>query len=136
MRCETLGACADFHTSAYRDVDLSWYRTVPTLLKSILRPCLGPWSPPSAHDDLTSAAVWVRVMNNRPGNLTRGGGHALLLSRRNSRRSRSPNTDDSENSRCPSPLLTVDGGYRIDPFLQYPIPRASKGVKFMTDYCE
>ncbi|KAI1615885.1 hypothetical protein EDD36DRAFT_417370 [Exophiala viscosa] len=74
-------------------------------------------------------------MNNRAGDLTRGGGHALLLSRRNSRHSRSPNTDDdSENSRCPSPLLTVDDGYRIDPFLRYPVPRASRGVKFMTDY--
>ncbi|KAK4943656.1 hypothetical protein LTR10_016753 [Elasticomyces elasticus] len=66
---------------------------------------------------------------------TGGRGHALLLSRRNSRRSRSPNTDDdSENSRCPSPLLTIEGGYRIDPFLQYPVSKASKGVKFMTDY--
>ncbi|KAK5462509.1 hypothetical protein LTS15_002221 [Exophiala xenobiotica] len=57
------------------------------------------------------------------------------LPRSNVNSSRGPNTDDdSDNSRCPSPLLTVDGGYRIDPFLRYPVSRVSKGVQFMTDY--
>lgn len=59
----------------------------------------------------------------------------VQLPRSNS--SQGPNTDDdSDNSRCPSPLLTVDGGYRIDPFFRYPISRVSRGVQFMTDYCE
>ncbi|OAP61890.1 hypothetical protein AYL99_04093 [Fonsecaea erecta] len=49
--------------------------------------------------------------------------------------SRTPDTDDdSENSRCPSPLITVDSGYRVDPFVRYPVARASTGVRLMADY--
>src|ERR1700743_2955389 len=72
-------------------------------------------------------------MNSRRGELIRR--RSRHLSRTNS--NRDPNTDDdSENSRCPSPLLTVEGGYRVDPFIQYPVSRASKGVRFMADYCK
>jgi hypothetical protein len=48
-----------------------------------------------------------------------------------------PDTDeDSEHSRCPSPLLVIEGGYRVNPFMVYPVQRASKGVRFMADYCQ
>ncbi|KIW68798.1 hypothetical protein PV04_04719 [Phialophora macrospora] len=70
-------------------------------------------------------------MNSRRGELTRR--HRRQLSRGHS--NGYPNTDDdSENSRCPSPLLTVEGGYRVDPFTRYPVARATKGVRFMADY--
>ena len=71
-------------------------------------------------------------MNDRRGELIRR--HSRYFSRSNSHSD--ANTDeDSENSRCPSPLLTVEGGYRVDPFAHYPVHRASKGVRFMADYC-
>ena len=71
--------------------------------------------------------------NSRRGELMRR--HSRHLSRSDS--NRTPDTDDdSENSRCPSPLLTIEGGYRIDPFVHFPLSRASKGVRFMADYCK
>ena len=71
-------------------------------------------------------------MNNRRGELIRR--RSRHVSQSNS--STDFNTDDdSENSRCPSPLLTVEGGYRVDPFMHYPVSKASKGVRFMADYC-
>ncbi|KIV92152.1 hypothetical protein PV10_06613 [Exophiala mesophila] len=42
--------------------------------------------------------------------------------------------DDSDFSRCPSPLLTISGGYRVDPFARYPVERPSRGVRHMIDY--
>ncbi|KAK5058559.1 hypothetical protein LTR84_010822 [Exophiala bonariae] len=42
--------------------------------------------------------------------------------------------DDSEYSRCPSPLLTINSGYRVDPFTSYPVAEASRGVRYMIDY--
>jgi hypothetical protein len=64
-----------------------------------------------------------------------------LIRRRSRHVSRSnstsdPTTDeDSENSRCPSPLLAIHPGYRVDPFMRFPVSRASRGVRFMADYC-
>ncbi|OCT52792.1 hypothetical protein CLCR_09985 [Cladophialophora carrionii] len=70
-------------------------------------------------------------MNSRRGELIRR--HTRHLSRNNSYGD--PNTDDdSENSRCPSPLLTVEAGYRVDPFMRYPVARVTRGVRFMADY--
>ncbi|KIX92963.1 uncharacterized protein Z520_11236 [Fonsecaea multimorphosa CBS 102226] len=72
-------------------------------------------------------------MDSQRGALPTPGRRSLHLSRSNS--NRTPDTDDdSENSRCPSPLLTIEGGYRIDPFVRYPVVRASRGVQFMADY--
>lgn len=75
-------------------------------------------------------------MNGRHDELTRRRDRrASTLSPRNSQRTQTSD-DDSEYSRCPSPLLTVDGGYRVDPFTPYPVAKASRGVRYMADYCE
>lgn len=74
-------------------------------------------------------------MNGRHDELTRRRDRrSSTLSRRNSHLNQTSD-DDSEFSRCPSPLLVVDSGYRVDPFTPYPVANASRGVRYMADYC-
>lgn len=75
-------------------------------------------------------------MTDRQGELARRRGRraSTLLSRNALQLPTSD--DDSEYSRCPSPLLAINSGYRVDPFTPYPVSEASRGVRYMIDYCE
>lgn len=116
---------------------------IPSIVISIMHSVQGCVSAGISSSSSTHSETCVVVFNNscpemngRHDELTRRRDRrASTLSRRNSQRTQTSD-DDSEFSRCPSPLLTVDSGYRVDPFTPYPVTQASRGVRYMADYCE
>ena len=70
-------------------------------------------------------ALPKRIISYNGQSVVRGPDTPVICLRSNSYRD--PNTDDdSQNSRCPSALLTIESGYRVDPTIHYPIAKVSK----------